>query len=410
MTTPALTKDDLLAVWRRDLDPAYTEPLETEDAGRGADVIAGLAAVLARASTAVLNSTQALYLKPHSTQLAPPASGAVVATGLVEVYRGIVVGGPVPLDDGDQIIAQFLGVNGEDEDAPVFEVVGDATIPSGTTGPTLVPVRCSRPGFQGNVKAGTEGKFLDRRGGEFVVVSFNAGTGIITIDGAAGDKFLPTMDGMFWRFTDGPNVGAYARRIFPLTTTTASLDASSALITQGAGNGRVLDLQEVGDFRIVFQGTSGGRSGELDMLARERTEIGRALGEDDDDFRARVTTLPEVVSPNSIIRALQALLDPLGIPFQFIEVFEQDVGFFFDGGAGNVDSAFSDPFAYRERTFYVGGSVTSTYPIGFLVVVNGLALPPEPDLTRILAALTTTIVGSKGAGVPWAVAIEPPVP
>lgn len=408
MSAPTLTKDDLLAVWRRDMDPAYVEPLETEDEGRGLDVIAGLAAVLERASEAVTVSTQALYLKPHSTQLAPPASGATVAVGEVEVYRRIVVGGPIFLDDGDEIVAHFLGVNGEDEDAPVFEHIGDTTIPSGTEGPTIISVRCQRPGFQGNVKAGTEGRFPSRRGGEYVVTGFAAG--VVTVDTAAGDKFLPTMSGMLWRFTNGPNQGAYARRITVLTDSTAAIDASGSLVAQGAGTGDVVDYNTVGDFRLVFRGTADGRSGELDMLAAERTDIGRALDEDDEDFRSRVTTLPEVISPNSIIRALQALLDPLGIPFQFIEVFEQDVGFFFDGGAGNVDSAFSDPFAYRERTFYVGGSVTSTYPIGFIVVINGLALPPEPDLTRVLAALTTTIVGSKGAGVPWAVAIEPPVP
>lgn len=407
-----LTKDDLLAVWRRDMDPGYTEPLENEDAGRGLDVIAGLAAVLARASTAVLTSTQALYLKPHSSQLAPPASGAKVATGQVAIYRGIVVGGPLPLDDGDQIVAQFSGVNGEDEDAPVFEVVGDITIPSGTEGPTLVNVRCSRPGFQGNVPPGTEGKFADKRGGTFAVESFDSSDDLLTVDITNGDQLLPTMNGMLWRFTSGPNRGAYARRLFVISPTEAHVDhTADALVSQGAGTGEVVDFQTVLDARIVFvNGTTGGRSGELDMLAHERTEIGRAVGEDDEDFRGRVAVLPEAVTPNALIRAIQVVLEPLGIPFQFIEVFEQDVGFFFDDGSHVVDSAFSDPFAYRERTFYVSGLGAGPGPIGFIVVINGLLLPPEPQLTAVLAALTTTIIGSKGPGVPWAVAIEPPVP
>jgi hypothetical protein len=407
-----LTKDDLLAVWRRDMDPGYTEPLEVENSGRGLDPISGLAAVLARASTAVLTSTQALFLKPHSSQLAPPASGAVVATGQVEIFRGIVVGGPLPLDDGDQIIAQFFGVNGEDEDAPVFEVVGDVTIPSGSEGPTLVDVRCSRPGFQGNVPPGTEGKFPDKRGGTFAVTSFNSGTDLLTVDIANGDRLLPTMNGMLWRFTSGPNRGAFARRLFVSSPTTAQIDhADSSLVTQGAGTGEVVDFQTVLDARIVFRdGTINGRSAELDMLARERTEIGRAVGESDEDFRGRVAVLPESVTPNALIRAIQVVLEPLGIPFQFIEVFEQDVGFFFDDGSHVVDSAFSDPFAYRERTFYVGGLGAGPGSIGFIVVINGLLLPPEPGLTAVLSALTTTIIGSKGAGVPWAVAIEPPVP
>jgi hypothetical protein len=393
------------------MDAGYTTPIEEEDGGRGLDPISGLAAVLARASTAVLNSTQALFLRPHSQQLAPPASGSVKAAGEVEVFRGIVVGGPVPLDDGDQVIAQFRGVNGEDEDAPVFEVVGGATILPGSEGPTIVQVRCQRPGHQGNIPASTEGKFLDRLGGSYVLTSFTPGTALLVVDTALGDRFVPTMSGMFWRFTNGLNIGAYARRLTVLSSTTATLDAAGDLTAQGAGGtGRVIDFQEVGNFRIVFRGTTGGRCGELDMLARERTTIGRAISEDDDDFRSRVVTLPEVVSPNSVIRAISAVLDPVGIPFTFIEVFEQSIGFFFDGGANTVDSAFTDPYAYRRTSFYVGGTGVGLTPIGFLVLLNGLTIPAEPDRTRILAALTTTIVGSKAAGVLWAVVFEPPIP
>lgn len=408
MSAP-FSKDDLIEVWRRDMDPGYTQPLESEDGGRGLDPISGLSAILARSSTAVLNSTQALFLKPHSTQLAPPASGAKFATGQVELFRGIIVGDSVVLDEGDEIVAQFFGVNGEDEDAPVFEVVSDTIIPSGTEGPTLIDVRCSRPGFQGNVPPGTEGRFPERRGGEFVVVNVTAS--VVTVDIAAGDRFVPTMGKMFFRFTSGPNQGLYGG-LSIFSETQAAIDTFSvALVNQGAGTGEVVDVNTILGARIVFpNGTSGGRSGELDMLARERTTIGRALGENDDDFRDRVATLPDVVSPNAVIRAVQSVLEPLGIPFQFIEVFQQGVGFFFDDGTNVVDCAFTDPFAYKRRTFYVGVVGAGQTPIGFVVVINGLTLPPEPDLTAVLAALTTTIIESKGPGVPWAVAIEPPVP
>jgi hypothetical protein len=403
----ALTKEVLLEVWRRDMDPGYTQPLETEKDGRGLDVIAGLAAMFERSSRAVLVSTQALYLKPHSQQLAPPASGSVVATGAVEALRRTVVGGPLRFEDGDRISAHFLGVNGEDVDAPMFEVVGDVLIPSGSEGPTVIPVRCERPGFQGNVPPGTPGRFPPRRGGNFVVVSYTAGT--LTIDPDEGDGFVPTMSGMLWRFTSGANLGRYARRLVIVDADTATIEDTAGLVTQGAGVGQVVDFQDVGNFVLTFQGTNGGRSGELDLLGSDRTQTGRAFGESDEDFRARIGSLPEAITPNAIIRAIAAVLEPVNVPFQFVEVWEAGVGFFFSGDSPDiVDSAWSDPFAYRNAMFFVGGAMDVS--IGFVVVVNGQSLPPEPDLTRILAALSTAIIAAKGSGVPWAIVFEPPIP
>lgn len=405
--TAAYTSADLLDVWRRDLDPGYTQPLETEDGGRGLDPIAGVAAVLARASTAVLRTTESMRLREHSTQLAPPASGAVLSTGTVSIYRRVVVGGPIPLDDGDVIAAEFTTVDGATERAPLFEVVGDITIAAGSEGPTTVSVRAARPGYQSDVPAGTRGRFQERRGGTFTLASYAAG--VLTVDTALGDRFVPTMSGMFWRFTDGLNVGAYARRITVTSPTTATIDASTDLTTQGAGGGLVIEVQAVGNFDIVFDGTDGGRTAELDYLARDITPNGRAVGEDDDAFRGRVTVLPDAISPNALIRAIAGVLDHEAIPFRFIEVFDQSVGFIFnDGASTEADSAFDDPFAYRNAMFFVGGP--SVFPIGFLVVVNGLAFPAEPDLTRILSALTATIIATKAGGVPWALAFEPPLP
>lgn len=404
-----VTKEHLLELWRRDMDPGYVVPLEDENGGAGFDVIDAMATVLARAAEAGRNSAQALFLLPHRIQTAPPASGPIVATGTVQVYRGIVIGGGLPLDDGDPIVAHRLGVDGEDEDSPTFEIVGDITIPAGTEGPTTVNVRCSRPGFAGNVPAGTEGRFPRKRGGSFSIVSFVPGTGVVTVDAALGDRFTPEMTGMWWRFLDGPNIGVPARRVFFQTATTAQIDNAAALTAQGAGGtADVVDIDTVAALRVVFDGTSGGRSGELDTLAVEAGASGRAVGEDDDALRARAVDTPEALTPNAIVRALGHVLDPIDIPFDFIEVFEEDAGFFFSG-AVVTDDAFGDPYAYRRRSFFVGAR-PGMVPIGFLVVINGLAVPPEPDRTRILSAVTTAIVKLKGPGVPWAIAFEPPIP
>lgn len=407
MSTP--TQADLVELWRRDMDPGYTQPLEDENAGAGLDPIAGVAAVLARAAEAGNTSTQALYLLPHRIQTAPPASGSATATGTVKVYRRTLVGPELPLDDGDPILAYRRGVDGEDVFGPLFEVVGDITIPAGVEGPTTVNVRCSRPGFPGNVRAGLEGRIPELRGGSFDVVSFVPGTGVVTVDATLGDTFQPPMVGMWWRFTDGLNVGVARRIAQVLTTTTAVIDAASTLIAHGAGLGEVVNVTDVAELYIVFDGTSGGRSAELDALARERGAPPRTIGEDDASFRLRAATLPEAISPNAIIRAVTKTLEPEGIPFLYVEVFDDDAGCFFSGGATITDDAFDDPYAFRRKSFFVG-SRPGMVPIGFLIVINGLAVPPEPDRTRILANLTETLVAIKGPGVPWAIAFEPPIP
>ena len=239
------------------------------------------------------------------------------------------------------------------------------------------------------------------------MVSYAAGT--LTIDPDEGDGFVPTMTGMLWRFTSGANLGSYARRLIIVDADTATIEDTAGLVTQGAGVGQVVDFQDVGNFVLTFQGTAGGRSGELDLLGSDRTQTGRAFGEGDEDFRARIGSLPEAITPNAIIRAIAAVLEPVNVPFQFVEVWEAGVGFFFSGDSPDiVDSAWSDPFAYRNAMFFVGGAMDVS--IGFVVVINGQALPPEPDLTRILAALSTAILAAKGSGVPWAIVFEPPIP
>lgn len=405
-------KEHLVELWRRDMDPSYTVPLEEENSGAGFDVIDGMASVLARVAEAGRNSSQALFLLPHRIQTAPPASGAVVAIGTVKVYRGIPVGGYLPLDDGDLLVVHRRGIDGEDEDSPLFEVVGDVSIPSGTEGPTTVNVRCARPGFAGNIAAGTEGRFPRKRGGSFSIVSFVPGTQVVTVDAALGDRFTPEMTGMWFRFLDGPNLDVPARRLFYLSATTAQVDASSALTAQGAGGAAdVVDIDTVAALRVVFDGTSGGRSPELDTLAVEVGASGRAIGESDDALRARAVDTPEALTPNALIRAIAHVLTPAGVPFVFVEVFDDDAGFYFSGTTGptTTDDAFDDPYAYRRKAFFVGAR-PGMVPIGFLVVINGLALPPEPELTRLLSAVTEAIVKLKGPGVPWAIAFEPPIP
>lgn len=411
------TKDDLIAVWRRDMDPGYTAPLESEDQGRGMDVVAGLAAVLERCSQAVLRSSQALYLKPHSTQLAPESSGAVRASGQVQVWSDkIVGGGPILLDTGDLLHAVIRDVNGVELEYPMYEVALDVTIPGGVPGPTLVSVQATRPGFHANITAGHSGRFLRLPRADIAVdsVTLPGGNAHVFADIDLGDRFIPTMDAMVFRFLDGPNAGQYRRIDFFVSETEVILDASAGIVVQGTGTGEVISVGEVGDLRVEFhEDIMNGRSAELDMLAAERGNQGRALEEEDGQFRERVVALPDAVSPNAIIRGAGSVLNPVGIAFQLVEVFGDGVGFVYSGTGLGEDAghAYDDPLAYRKGRFYVDGPANGHWPIGFIVVVDGFALsllPDGPDPT--LSALSRVIFNLKGGGVPWAIAFEPPLP
>lgn len=72
--------------------------------------------------------------------------------------------------------------------------------------------------------------------------------------------------------------------------------------------------------QIAFPNTLG-KTQDLDGLGSNR-EVSRALGETDDQLRVRIRSLPDVVSPDAIRRAVSRRLDPVGLPFDIIEIWE----------------------------------------------------------------------------------------
>jgi len=64
-----------------------------------------------------------------------------------------------------------------------------------------------------------------------------------------------------------------------------------------------------------------GQPATLDLHGKDRS-IARSSNETDDEYRNRIRSLPDTVSPNAIRRQLEALFRPLGITFEYFEVFE----------------------------------------------------------------------------------------
>jgi len=108
---------------------------------------------------------------------------------------------------------------------------------------------------------------------------------------------------------------------------------------------------------------TGGRAAMLDALGDERG-INRAPGESDEPYRARATTLDDVVAPNAISRQANKVLVPLGVKFTGTQISHvlREVGraefrgFFYDAGAStDPGPAAANNYAYDMSAKVVTG-------------------------------------------------------
>lgn len=408
-----ISKEDLLAVWRRDMDPEYTDPLENAADGRGFDVIAGLAAVLARASSAVEMSTQSLYLKEHSAQLDDPATGAVQAVGTIEIYRRQLLGGDINLLAGDVLVVRWQNTEGEWIDGVELGLLNPVTIPPAVEGPTTVDVIALRAGTQGNAPPGRVVVFVQRGRATVPLTGTTVGLGLVEDTASLADEpdmFTADMVGRYFRFADGPNASLPAYRIVAFTPTDGAtvgnvieLDRNDWEEVVGPGTtGLVVEIADLGiDGVIVNMDGARGRHAELDMLAAERGQ-GRATGEDDSSLRRRVGDLVDVVSPDAIVRTVAGILQFLGVPFRLVEIGTLEGR----GFVWNLD-AFNDPTAFAHGRFFYGA--TGAWSVfGFILIIDGTALPA--DEAPIINAIRNAVNSIKANGMPWAIVFEPPIP
>ena len=433
----SLSIDDLLEIWRKSFDSSYTIPLETESDGLGVDVIAGIAAVFERAAAATEITTQSLYILPHSTQTRDPASGAAKATGVVTITRQAPAYGPIELETGDPLLVEILDPAGEYQTELSIDLDADQTFADGDTTPTNVNVRAVRDGFDGNIPDTAQRRVVFQRR---IVLELEQATtvgGANTIeDTGTFDQFDGGMEGSFVRFTAGPNLLTYPRRIIDVavgaSTTTVTVDGPALLAGVQNNTLEVIDVNTLPMIAELDGELSGGAHGWLDILARER-DIGRNAGESDSVFRDRIKELPDIVAPNAIIRACARILTPLGIDFLFLESRNQDHvdGVFFDA------SPFDDPFAslLRRGELILGGGFDR---LGFFIVVerqgtgdfggpydnapssgvhpfNAFDGPIAFDgyplgFWQNLEALIAEVENTRAAGVPWLLVLVDSIP
>jgi len=94
---------------------------------------------------------------------------------------------------------------------------------------------------------------------------------------------------------------------------------------------------------------TGGLSPALDQQGADRG-IYRGVGELDASYRGRIRALPDNISPNAVDRALQQLLLPFGISYDFIETFDVRYQTCWDAPPDSIAGSQYDPnlFCYDD--------------------------------------------------------------
>jgi hypothetical protein len=292
-----------------------------------------------------------------------------------------------------------------------LELLGPVTIPPAVEGPTPVNVAALRAGPQGNVPAGRVAIFVER--GRATVPLSSAAAGFVSdsaeVGGNVPDLFTEDMVGRYFRFTDPSNASRPAYRILSFTPaipatapnqiTLDRLDYSEPAVA--GTNGLVVEIADLGiDAVVVNMDGARGRHAELDMIASERGQ-GRASFESDATLRRRVSNLVDVVSPDAIVRTVTGILG--AVPFRLVEIGTSEGR----GFALNVDS-FNDPTAFAHGRFFYGPSGGTWSVFGFILVIDGSALPA--DEAPIINAIRNTVNTIKADGMPWAIVFDPPIP
>lgn len=149
---------------------------------------------------------------------------------------------------------------------------------------------------------------------------------------------------------------------------------------------------------------TGGVDADLDQLGADRG-IARQVGESDAQYRARVRSLPDTISPDAIQRSIAAVLVPFGSPaFDFEETWDPHYQTSWDMPSNNVgtptfdlahyDAVFSNIFTYddsRASPPFIDRWLDDVEARGAFIVVTpdlgGLDVPAYAAMYDMLQAI-----------------------
>jgi hypothetical protein len=413
----AFTAQDLLDLMERLLPSGYLEPLK---AGSGYEVLQAYAQVLARVS-------QAAERLGQDAQVSTAGDGSL-AVGAVELYRTTLP------TSGEQIPGQ-VGVAASivlGAGAGQMRVSGLTNMSAASVGHHLVLANTysleNASGFL--IAAYVSATSVDVVNAAAVVPDLNNGAiswleevravvvkaGTIVTTSSGGRDFATTVDVAFAPTALGPFSATiqalgkdYAWNV-PGTITAADgellpgdIDTIKTLVEDPP----MLDL---GIQVRQPAATTGGAAGTLTPLGIDRG-VPRYTGEALDQYRARVRTLPDTISPSAFVRSLNDLLRPWKGEYAFIETWQIEYTTCWDAPGEVIPGSPFDPngLAYddpRVDVFHGRWLDTSDMRGGVIAVIAGLqplaSYAMVWDDTAISNAdLSSSITGGSRAVAAW---------
>lgn len=339
----ALTRAELIELWRRINPPSYTVPIEDENGGQGFDVPMAQASIFESAAVAVVESFQSLWLLPSPDQFGAPASFGARATTTLSVRRAGSAAGAVVIPRCARFRAQMLGTLGQIVALSEFRSTAEVTIAAGSLGPVSVPVEAVMQGTAANLRSGSIVAFTDLGAYEVpcVVTAVDAVARVAPLPGdPVEDHFTPGMVGRYVSLVGLVSGVSPPRRILSVGADTITFDpAVDAGDVAGLVTAEVLEWATLGLTVEQPDAAVGGLVDTLGALGRERGAA-RRTGETADQFRTRISMLADTVSIGAITRQVTAALAECGLPFRLLETRDVQTlkGFVYDFDAYDFGS------------------------------------------------------------------------
>lgn len=306
MSTPLagpVTRAQALAIARANIDRAEFDLLTSSPDGLALAYM--LADIVADQSARMDRSLSARHLRARRSDVNPIAGGAVAAVAPVSSSRSRL-NFPISIPAGSRVATP---------DGHEFALDAALDFAAGSAGPATTNATAVVPGYASTCLAGS----IDRsvpvaNGASGDLATVNAFPAYAILHREAGDRFLPTFQGLLVEFVDGTNAGALARIVSWLSADEVQIvavtpDPLSSELTSATW--AIRDWSELGVSISQPGDSSQGVDGELDGLA---LDVGRYRQESETDasLRAALLYLPDVVTVRAVLRACNRVVGSLG--------------------------------------------------------------------------------------------------
>lgn len=341
MTVPKSNAEHYLEIYRRALPSAYVENLDLADDGIGMDLPAAMAKVFELADCASNRGTQATFLRPHSDQSDIPAAGPAKATGTLRITRKPALVGDLHLLAGTLFEAYRTDSFGREEILGTYSATHALTFldPTFEGNPNPAAERALELEAQSTLAGHTGNLSLETVRFRFVEQS-SFFVDVENID-------MLTMEPFSGVFTDAQLGMHFVLEALPMDpeppiSVASPLEQIRRILTispwdvtfpphritfeplmDGADMERLFRVHLLTN-RDLFEveqvsDMAGGNGGALDDRGVEAMAP-RLAGETDTEMTIRLENQQDAISPDAVVRAIDALLTPLGIAWRFLEV------------------------------------------------------------------------------------------